>query len=107
MSCRCKRRVEIEEFGNASDSPDYGGACRRRRDMRSGGLPIDVDIRILQAGKLRDGGLFLFVRPLNRAAERSHDMEASRSADALRIKLGGNPPLTPMTTNGSRTRAAR
>jgi hypothetical protein len=52
----------IEEVWNAWNSPnDDGSRCRYRDMRRVGGLPIDVDIRVLQAGKLRDGRILVFV----------------------------------------------
>jgi hypothetical protein len=55
---------KIEEVQNASNSPKDDGAYCRYRDMRADGLPIDIDVRGLHAGKLRDGWFFLLVRPL-------------------------------------------
>jgi hypothetical protein len=61
------KRREIEEVRNASNSPKDDGTYCRYHDMRADGLPIDIDIRVLQASKLRDGRLLVF-RPLNRTA---------------------------------------
>jgi hypothetical protein len=56
------KRREIEEVRNASNSPKDDGTYCRYRDMRPDGLPIDIDIRVLQTGKLRDGRFLVFVR---------------------------------------------
>jgi hypothetical protein len=46
--------------------------------MRSDGLPIDIDIRVLQARKLCDGRLLVF-RPLNRTARARSQKAAGRT----------------------------
>jgi hypothetical protein len=85
-------RRRIEEARNASNSPKDDGAYCRYRDMRADGLPIDIDIRVLQAGKLRDGRFFLLVRPLgfSRGRHCPYDRRRAR-AGAIDCDLCYNP----------------